>query len=148
LTVSLWFDRTYRPMLRVAGCIGGAAALVTIVQYDNLLWGFQTQFSQVYLFGLLALFALGKACLEVWPTRRAAFLGLYVSLSALSAFSLANGVLLPVAAIMLIFFMRGSWANIIVVGVSGIALGAIYLTNYQIQGINHLVVTDVLRYTC
>jgi hypothetical protein len=148
LTVFLWFDRTDRPMLRAAACIGGAAALVTIVQYDNLLWGFQIEFSQVYLFGLLALLALGKACLEVGPARRAAFLGLYIVLSALSAFSLANGVLLPVAAIMLIFFMRGSWTKIVVVALSGIALGAIYLTNYQIRGTDYLVVTHVVRYTC
>ena len=131
LAASLWFDRNREPGIRVAACVAGASLLVTIVQYENLLWGFQISFSLVYLFALLALLALGQACLPGRPARRRAFLGLYVALYALSAFSTASGLLLCGAAIVLVGFTRGGRTSIAVVAVSAAALAALYLSNYQ-----------------
>jgi hypothetical protein len=149
----LWFDHTYDIRIRAAACLGGAAILVAIVQFDNLIWGFQTQMSHLYLFALLALLALGGACVENRSSRRWIFLALYVILNALAAFTMANGLIVLGAAVMLMIFLGGRWSAFIVVGVSGLTVAIAYLHGYHTPA--HLSLADrltlaphIMRYAC
>jgi hypothetical protein len=153
LIAFLWFDRNQVVRLRATACIGGAATLVTIIQYDNLLWGFQTVFSHVYLFALLALLAVGTACLQVRNRQRWLYLGLYVVFYALSAFTMANGLLVVGAAVVLTVFLRGRWLDIIVIVAAALIISALYMHGYHAPGHHNLadqlsLAPRVLLYTC
>ncbi len=153
LIAFLWFDHTYGAKIRVAACIGGSAVLVAIVQFENLIWGFQTQFSQVYLFALLALLALGSACLVARTDRRWMFIGLYVVFYTLSALTMANGLIVVGGALMLIVFLRGRWSDGLVVVATALIVAAFYLHDYHAPA-HHLLldrlslVPDVMLYAC
>ena len=153
LIAFLWFDRSYDVRLRAAACIGGAATLVTIVQYENLIWGMSVVWAHTYMFALLALLALGTAGLQVRNIRRWLFLGLYVVFYALCAFTQANGLLVAGAAVMLIIFQRGRWLDFIVVVAAALIVGALYMYGYHAPGYHHLtdqlsLAPRILLYVC
>jgi hypothetical protein len=127
----LWLDRTYGNPLRVASALGGAAALVSIAQYENLLWGFQTGFVHVYLFALLALVALCRACTETQAYRRYGLLLAFFCLYTLSTFTMANGVLLVGAALIAVVLMRPTLIFLATLPLAGVFLAWLYFYNYQ-----------------
>ena len=135
LIAFLWFDRSYDVRLRAAACIGGAATMVTIVQYENLTWGESIVWAHTYSFALLALLALGTAGLLVQNIRCWLLLGLYVVFYSLSSFTQANGLLVPGAAVVLIVFQRGRWLDVIVVVAAALIVSAFYMHGYYAPGL-------------
>lgn len=94
---------------RLPAALGGALFLAAPANYENFLWGFQTQFIFLLLFGLTHLVGTlreEKIGASWWLAQIAGLLGLF----SIAAGLLSAAVLAGIAALRLISNRRSSWA--------------------------------------
>ncbi len=79
----------------------------SLMQYENLYWGFQSQFYLVYLLPAIAFYSLSRACQE---DASATWFWAACAMGVLSLGSMANGVLaLPILALQALLLRTNAW---------------------------------------
>jgi hypothetical protein len=136
----LWIDR--KVPIKIVAALSSAATMVSLIQYENLLHAFQVQISLVSLFAVLALMFLGRACIEKrW--RCWILFAVFVALSLLAAFSMANGVLVFGGAAVLVVLLNAEWRLLTASLVAGATIIVLFLLVYeQPDWIQRVTVTD------
>ncbi|WP_339869516.1 hypothetical protein [Pseudohongiella nitratireducens] len=112
------------------------------MQWENLAWGFQSQFFLAQSLPLAAFYCLAASASNnhAWPYFCASII-----LGALSLFTMANGVLaLPLLTVAAIF-MRAGWLRSGILVASTILGVVLYFGEYHSPD-NHASITDTLRY--
>lgn len=116
--------------LPIVGAATAAALICSLVQWENLFWGFQLQFVAVWAAGAWAIWLFCAGTGRDAPTRWPALAGAAVLL-VLATFSMANGVLAGVAMVLVALVARlGARAAAMALTVTAV-LAAVYLQGYQ-----------------
>ena len=115
--------------LAVLGLAAAASLLVSLLQWENLFWGFQVCFVAVYAAGAWAIYLYAQATSgeRVRWGRLAAALALLV----VATFSMANGLFAGVAMALMGLLSRKRGAAILAAGAATAVLLAVYLHGYQ-----------------
>ena len=146
LLLLLWIDRCSlsRTIVGWATAAFIAIAMLTGSQYENIYWGFQSQFVMVFLFASLAFAAAAALTPHERSTRSFALLSVAILSALVSTFSMANGLLVwPLLAIA-VLQRRAGWPAFAAVAVVGSAATAFYLHGYAPVG-GHTPVTAALH---
>lgn len=129
LFVRLALRGDLRPLTAAAAALA-AACLFSLAQWENLVWGFQVQFVGVYCAGGWGLFLFSRAMREPAAVDWRAWAGA-MALLGVCTFSMANGVLVGGAMLLVALAVRGSWrllgATLVVVA----ALAALYFSGFR-----------------
>ncbi len=104
----------------VAGLVG---LLFWAVQYENQTWPFQVQFYAVLL--------AATGCFAAVASRANAAILIAAALGFVAAFSLASGVLVPILAVALAFWLQRPVRDLAVLGLAAAGTLAAYLWGYQ-----------------
>ena len=118
---------------RRAGVRPGAAFLAAVaglggllfwaVQYENQTWPFQVQFYAVLL--------AATGCFAAVASSAGTAIALAAALGFVAAFSLASGVLVPILAVVLAFWLRRPGRDLAVLGLAAAGTLTAYLWGYQ-----------------
>ncbi len=119
-------------------------AMLTGSQYENIYWGFQSQFVMVFLFASLALAAAASVPRRRGSLPRAALLSTALLSALVATFSMANGLIVwPLLALTLIA-RRAGWKPVAAVAAVGGVATAFYLHGYASIA-THTPLTAALR---
>lgn len=88
----------------------------SLMQYENLYWGFQSQFYLVYLLPAIAFYSLSRACNE---NASNTWFWTACAMGVLSLGSMANGVIaLPILALQALLLRTKAWRFFVLAGLS------------------------------
>ncbi len=126
--------RTRRPgALELLGAAVALSLLFSLMQWENLFWGFQVQFVGVYAMAAWGLYAFCRASREPqalsWP-----WLATAVVFLVFATFNMANGVLAGVAMAAVAIVTRRGLVATAAAGAATAALLALYLHGYHAPG--------------
>jgi hypothetical protein len=119
-----------RSALTGAALAIAVAALFSLVQWENFVWGFQVQFVGVYVVGAWALYAFGRA-LATDVAGPWSWWSLAMALLAACAFSMANGILVGVAMIVLALAARAPHRLLLATVAVAALLAAAYFHGFE-----------------
>jgi hypothetical protein len=127
LTVLAWRAglRSYSEILPAALTI--LATLFTVHQFENLTWGFQTQFVIVFAAATAAFLSVARYA----ETGRSINLVATVLASAIATSEMANGVLVAMIVVVMAITLRLGWRIVLILAVVAALLPAAYLIDYS-----------------
>ncbi len=111
----------------VPAALIAVSALFTVHQYENLTWGFQTQFVIVFAAATAAFLSLARYA----ETGQPAKLALTILACAIATSEMANGILVGFTAVAMAIALRLSRRIVAVLALSATLLLAAYLINYS-----------------
>jgi hypothetical protein len=111
----------------VPAALVAVGALFTLHQYENLTWGFQTQFVIVFAAATAAFLSLARHA----DTRRPISLALTILACAIATCEMANGVLVGLIAGAMAMALRLSWRVVALLTLTAALLLGAYLINYS-----------------
>ena len=107
-----------------------AACVYSGQQWLNFIRPFQVQFPMVYCFAAAAVYALWKSA-EPTVERRDLWVWTSILLGILSSWSMANGILMWPALLILAVWLRMPKRSIVAVTATGVVIGGSYLYHWQ-----------------
>ena len=124
LAVLLFWDRP-RSKLFWAVWLSFAASGLSLVQWENLLWGFQPQFYLVLL-GALASIIIALKVPSAQGSKSLGWLAALAFAMGFCIFSMGNGIAIPVSVLFLLILFRASWLKCL----AAVSFSAIYIGTF------------------
>ena len=141
--VLLWRSR---PSAEGAVAVGAMIVMLlfSMRQSENFVWGFQVQFVGVFACASLAIVLFVMSLSARSQGRSFALMSAAYALTAISTFSMANGLMSGVALIIIAVLARARARTIILTTALTVILGGLFLFDYQF-GDSHAIVGAVRR---
>jgi hypothetical protein len=115
--------------LAIVGTALALGLIVSLVQWENLFWGFQVQMTGVAATAAWAIWHFSHA--DADGANRAGRLGAAVLLLAVATFTMANGLFAGIAMVLAGLAARRNWRSLALVGALTAGLMGLYLWGYH-----------------